>query len=151
MVEPGCTKRLPASDSIRPAAIRSNVDLPEPLRPIRQTRSSAETLSSTPVSSGVPPKVSAMSLSWITGDARSHALDQRVVRDADEFARDDADRQPMAGRDAVDFVLHRAGVGIDIDAGMGLGHCWRRGTPSRLQLRAKPHAWNALAPRDSSR
>ena len=54
-----------------PAAIFSSVDLPEPLRPTRQTRSPAETDSSTPVSSGVPPKVSAMSLSWISGGAIS--------------------------------------------------------------------------------
>ena len=39
MVAPGCTKRLPLSGSTRPAAIFSSVDLPEPLRPIRQTRS----------------------------------------------------------------------------------------------------------------
>src|SRR5215467_1824801 len=67
MVAPGCTKHVPRSGSIRPAAILSKVDLPDPLRPTRQTRSPAETLNSTPSSSGVPPKVSAMSLSWMRG------------------------------------------------------------------------------------
>src|SRR5579872_7031459 len=69
MVAPGCTKRLPESGSTRPAAMRSKVDLPEPLRPIRQTRSPAETDSSTPESSGVPPNVRLMSLSWMSGGA----------------------------------------------------------------------------------
>src|SRR5215470_11561944 len=69
MVAPGCTKRLPPSGSMRPAAIFSSVDLPEPLRPIRQTRSDGETESSTPDRSGVPPKVSAMSFNWISGGA----------------------------------------------------------------------------------
>src|SRR5882757_6914665 len=69
MVAPGCTKRLPRSGSTRPAAILSRVDLPEPLRPIRQTRSPMETDNSTPASKGVPPKVSAMSFNWISGGA----------------------------------------------------------------------------------
>ena len=69
MVAPGCTKRLPLSGSTRPAAIFSSVDLPEPLRPIRQTRSPADTDSSTPDNSGVPPKVSLMSFNWISGGA----------------------------------------------------------------------------------
>src|SRR5215470_11038016 len=74
MVTPGWTKREPLSGSTRPAAILSSVDLPEPLRPIRQTRSEGETESSTPVSSGVPPKVSLMSFSWISGGAIASAL-----------------------------------------------------------------------------
>src|SRR5215468_11635488 len=74
MVAPGCTKRLPLSASTSPAAILSSVDLPEPLRPIRHTRSDGETDSSTPVSSGVPPKVSLMSLSWISGGAIASTL-----------------------------------------------------------------------------
>src|ERR1700676_4950196 len=69
MVAPGCTKRLPLSDSTRPAAIFSSVDLPEPLRPIRQTRSPVDTDSSTPDNSGVPPKVSLISFNWISGGA----------------------------------------------------------------------------------
>src|SRR6185312_9617895 len=71
MVAPGCTKRLPESGSTSPAAIFSSVDLPEPLRPIRQTRSDGDTDNSTPDSSGVPPKVSAMSFNWIRGGAIS--------------------------------------------------------------------------------
>src|ERR1700678_2047968 len=69
MVAPGCTKRMPLSGSTRPAAIFSSVDLPEPLRPIRQTRSAVDTDNSTPDNSGVPPKVSAMSFNWIRGGA----------------------------------------------------------------------------------
>src|SRR6476661_576211 len=69
MVAPGCTKRLPLSGSTRPAAIFNSVDLPEPLRPIKQTRSAEDTDSSTPDNSGVPPKVSAMSFNWISGGA----------------------------------------------------------------------------------
>src|SRR5437763_835474 len=69
MVDPGCTKRVPRSGSINPAAIRNSVDLPEPLRPTRPTRSPADTESSAPVRSGVPPNVSAMSLSWTRGGA----------------------------------------------------------------------------------
>src|SRR6266404_804262 len=69
MVAPGCTKRLPLSGSTRPAAILSSVDLPEPLRPIRQTRSPDETDNSTPDNSGMPPKVSLISFNWIRGGA----------------------------------------------------------------------------------
>src|ERR1700676_1880291 len=78
MVAPGCTKRLPRSGSTRPAAIFSSVDLPEPLRPIKQTRSADDTDSSTPDNSGVPPKVSAMSFNWISGGAM--AIDSVLVR-----------------------------------------------------------------------
>src|ERR1700694_3866689 len=69
MGAPGCTKRLRLSGSTRPAAIFNSVDLPEPLRPIRHTRSSDDTDSSTPDNSGVPPKVSLMSFNWISGGA----------------------------------------------------------------------------------
>src|ERR1700689_2708895 len=69
MVAPGWTKRLPLSGSTRPAAIFSSVDLPEPLRPIRQTRSPADSDSSTPDNSGVPPNVSFISFNWISGGA----------------------------------------------------------------------------------
>src|SRR5882757_9938862 len=69
MVAPGCRKRLPESGSTRPATILSSVDLPEPLRPIRQTRSDCDTDNSTPANSGVPPKVREMSFNWISGGA----------------------------------------------------------------------------------
>src|SRR5579859_7362063 len=232
MVAPGCTKRLPLSGSTRPAAILSSVDLPEPLRPIKQTRSSADTDSSTPAKSGVPPKVSRISFNWISGGAMafvsilvrdgrggplaldaadgliergqkrrtvarregsgaarhfaggtqirhqvtnckrhpdrcfrkrlavrrndfgagldaaagqrdvggdndialaralcdpviggvhsgagSDALDQRILRYPDELAGDHADGNAMAGGHAIDFVLDRAGIGVDVDAG----------------------------------
>ena len=55
----GLHEPVPRSASISPAAILSSVDLPEPLRPTRQSRSPAETDNSAPSSSGVPPKVSA--------------------------------------------------------------------------------------------
>src|SRR5258708_37533103 len=48
---------------------------------------------------------------------RRDALDQRVLRHPDEIAGHDADRQAMPERDAIDLVLDRAGVGVDIDAG----------------------------------
>src|SRR5258708_1270297 len=69
MVAPGCRKRVPRSGSTSPAAILGKVDLPDPLRPTRHTRSPAETESSTPSRRGVPPKVSEMSLSWMRGGA----------------------------------------------------------------------------------
>src|SRR5260370_7571479 len=69
MVAPGCTKRLPLVDYTSPAAIFKGVDLPEPLRPIKQTRSADDADNSTPDNSGVPPKVSAMSFNWISGGA----------------------------------------------------------------------------------
>src|SRR5258707_2370800 len=72
MVAPGCTKRLPLSGSTRPAAIFRSVDLPEPLRPIKHTRSLDDTDSSTPDNSGVPPKVSTISFSWIRGGAMDY-------------------------------------------------------------------------------
>src|SRR4051794_7719550 len=74
MVAPGCTKRLPLSGSTRPAAIFNSVDLPEPLRPIRQTRSDCDTDNSTPDNSGVPPNVSAMSFNWISGGGISGSI-----------------------------------------------------------------------------
>src|SRR5207244_11904739 len=72
MVAPGCTNRLPPSGSTMQAAIISSVDLPEPLRPIRQTRSPDDTDSSTLDSSGVPPNVSLISFNWISGGAIVH-------------------------------------------------------------------------------
>src|SRR5882724_26646 len=91
MVAPGCTKRLPLSGSTSPAAILSSVDLPEPLRPIRQTRSACDTDNSTPDNSGVPPKVSAISFNWISGGAIgfSSILVRRRLRGA--LALDAAD------------------------------------------------------------
>ena len=59
-VAPGWTKRLPRSGSVRPAAIFSSVDLPDPLRPTRQVRSPGPMASSASIRSGVPPKVRAM-------------------------------------------------------------------------------------------
>ena len=91
MVAPGCTKRLPLSGSTRPAAIFSSVDLPEPLRPIRQTRSPADTDSSTPDNSGVPPKVSLMSFNWISGGAMAFSSTLFLRRLLGALALDAAD------------------------------------------------------------
>src|SRR6516164_9028295 len=60
MVAPGWAKRYPASGCTSPAAMRRRVDLPEPLRPTRQTRSPAATASSALESRGVTPKVRLM-------------------------------------------------------------------------------------------
>src|SRR5579872_1279625 len=57
-----------------PATIFKSVDFPEPLRPIRHSRSPAETDSSTSARSGVPPNVSAMSFNWISGGAMIYRL-----------------------------------------------------------------------------
>ena len=88
----------------------------------------------------------------IHSGTRRDALDQRILRHPDEIPCDHADRQPMAGSDAVDLVLDRAGVGVDIDAGgvqlgvigWGSGHRTRTGrsqdarrTPLGGKLRAK--------------
>src|SRR5215467_1211778 len=78
MVAPGCTKRAPWPASMMPAAMRSRLDLPEPLRPTKHTRSPAETASSAPCSNGVPPKVSAILLSCRRGGDR--AIEARVRR-----------------------------------------------------------------------
>src|SRR6185312_2592226 len=67
MVAPGCAKRVPPSGSIRPAAIRSSVDLPEPLRPTRHRRSPCPTDSSAPSRTAVLPKVTWMFCSRISG------------------------------------------------------------------------------------
>src|SRR4029079_15149051 len=77
MVAPGVTTRLPPSGSTVPAAIFRSVDLPEPLRPISQTRSPDDTDSSTPDNSGVPPNVSLISFNWISGGAIYSTLVRR--------------------------------------------------------------------------
>jgi hypothetical protein len=43
-------------------------------------------------------------------------LDQRVLRNADEADGHDRDGKPMARGDAVDLVLHRTGIRIDVYA-----------------------------------
>src|ERR1700730_12956434 len=67
MLAPGCAKRLPASGCTSPAAMRSKVDLPEPLRPTRQIRSPAATASAAPDSNGAAPKARLMSCSRSNG------------------------------------------------------------------------------------
>src|SRR6202012_5946129 len=61
----------------------------------------------------------------IHAGAGRDALDQRVLRYADELTSYDAHGHAEPDRDAIDLVLHRAGVGIDIDAGgvRGFRHC----------------------------
>src|SRR5262249_55440818 len=50
------------------------------------------------------------------------ALDQRVLRYPDEAACNHADGYAKPERDAINLVLYRAGIGVDIDAG-GRGAC----------------------------
>jgi hypothetical protein len=45
------------------------------------------------------------------------AFDHRILRHANEIAGNHADGEAMAGGDAIDLVLDRAGIGVDIDAG----------------------------------
>jgi hypothetical protein len=56
MVALGSTKRVPPSGSMIPAAAFSSVDLPEPLRPTKASRSPGATDSVAPSSSRVDPK-----------------------------------------------------------------------------------------------
>src|SRR5262249_50201715 len=59
------------------------------------------------------------------------------------------DRHAEPDRDAIDLILHRAGVGVDIDAGYGRSFSHRSGgwqawpacTPWRGKLRAKREAF----------
>ena len=96
------------------------VDLPDPLRPTRQTRSVAETLNSTPAKSGVPPKVNAMSLSWTSGGPFSTLLagalqaPDRLIERGQEcraIARSERPRpaRHLAGRTEVVIRLRTAG------------------------------------------
>src|SRR5258706_475217 len=131
MVTPGCTKRLPLSGSTRPAAIFNSVDLPEPLRPIKQTRSAEDTDSSTPDNSGVPPKVSAMSFNWISGGAMEFQFNSVFALIAQRAGAGCGGwsgrvrRETQKDGDAVDLVFDRAGIGVDIDAGGVQDGCHR--------------------------
>ena len=51
--------------------------------------------------------------------ADHHPVHQRMSRNANRAVADDRDRHFMAKGDAVDFVLHRTGIGVDEDAGHG--------------------------------
>src|SRR3954471_15238087 len=67
MVAPGWAKRVPLSASVNPAAIFIRVDLPEPLRPTRHSRSPAPTLSSAPSSRRWPPNATTISFRCKSG------------------------------------------------------------------------------------
>src|ERR1700704_2117654 len=132
MVAPGCTKRLSPSGSTKPAAIFSSVDLPEPLRPIRQTRSACDTDNSTPDNSGVPPKVSAISFNWISGGAigSSSILVRRRLRGA-------------LALDAADGLVERREKRRAIAGGIGFrpaGHFTRRAQISHQITNRQRHA-----------
>ena len=60
-----------------------------------------------------------------------HAFDQRITRNRDRAVADDKDLQPVPFGDAIDFLLHRAGVGVDVDRDRG------RPMSSRASLRSK--------------
>ena len=56
----------------------------------------------------------------IHAGADDHALDKRIPRDGDRAVGDDEDFElnafeRVALGDAIDFLLHRAGVGVDVD------------------------------------
>src|SRR5271169_6842640 len=74
MVAPGWAKRSPASGCTSPAAMRSKVDFPEPLRPTRQILSPAATVRAAPDSSGTTPKVRLMSCSASNGSCMSQPV-----------------------------------------------------------------------------
>src|SRR5438067_5041748 len=74
MVAPGCRNRSPRSGSISPAAILSKVDLPEPLRPTRHSRSPAPTLISAPSSRCWPPNETTIFLRCKSGFIRRYVL-----------------------------------------------------------------------------
>src|ERR1700738_331073 len=135
MVAPGCTKRLPPSGATVPAAIFKSVDLPEPLRPIRQTRSPSETDNSTPANSGVPPNVSRMSFNWMRGGAmilNSTLLLRRLIR---ALALDAADGL-IERRQECRTVARREGFWAagDLAGRAQIGHqiTDRQGHPDRL-------------------
>jgi len=50
------------------------------------------------------------------------ALDERRLRNGDRAVADDKDLQSVPFGDAIDFLLHRAGVGVDQDQGRGGSH-----------------------------
>src|SRR4051812_31543406 len=79
MVAPGWAKRVPPSASTRPAAIFSRVDLPEPLRPTRHSRSPSPRLSSAPSNSRWPPNETIMSLRCKTGAMGRYVLGHSLV------------------------------------------------------------------------
>ena len=60
--------------------MRSRVDLPEPLRPTRQTRSPAATASPAPANRGVNPKVRLMSCSSSKGGGIANEISRDRLR-----------------------------------------------------------------------
>src|SRR5713226_6717170 len=79
MVAPGWAKRSPASSCTSQAAMRSKVDLPEPLRPTRQIRSPAATAGAAPDSNGAVPKARLMSCSRSSENGMSQLLALRLA------------------------------------------------------------------------
>jgi hypothetical protein len=78
--------------------------------------------------------------------ARGNPLDQRMVGHADEIARYHADRKAMALGDAINLVLHRAGIGIDVNTGHGadMPVRWRMFVRRMLVTQAGANSeWNA--------
>ena len=63
----GLREAVPPSAAVSPAAMRSSVDFPEPLRPTSAMRSPGEIVSSAPSSKGAPPSVRRMSRSCNCG------------------------------------------------------------------------------------
>src|SRR5580704_14842506 len=84
MVAPGCANRRPESACSNVPSMRSNVDLPDPLRPTRHTRSPAATLNAAPLSNGVVPNVR-----WISCRDNSGGGMTPAYTGADDAARGD--------------------------------------------------------------
>ena len=91
---------VPASGSIIPAAILSSVDLPEPLRPTRHSRSDGPIDSSAPSSRGVPPKVRRMSLRKRSGGAMARLSDPNDLRLQPRLSRLLVAAAALSGRSA---------------------------------------------------
>src|SRR6185437_3132778 len=74
----------------------------------RQTRSPADTDRSTPSSSGVPPKVSATSLSWISGGATVRLLPLCALQAVDRCVERGKEAGTVARREGRRAACHRA-------------------------------------------
>ena len=55
----------------------------------------------------------------VEGVGHDDPLDQRMIGDADPLVADDRYRDGAAESNLVDFLLYRAGIGVDEDAGHG--------------------------------
>ena len=73
----------------------------------------------------------------------NNSLDPRRTRDQDRAVRDNENRQPVAGGDAIDLILHRTSVGVDKDTQLRSGR-FHLGAVSDLFWRFKLAAYTIL-------